>query len=285
SQPGILADLPNHSRYLTFRLTDGAAATSVLADIQQDLNESIVVGLGQPLLQHLGIVIPGMRGFVGLSGVGCSAPSTQEALWCWIKGGDRGELLRAGNNLKTRLAPAFECVEAVDGFRFQEGRDLSGYVDGTENPQGDDAQAAAIVADDQQGIAGSSFVAVQRWVHDFSKLDAMAETERDDCIGRHIADNEEFDAPAFAHVKRTAQESFEPEAFVVRRSMPWSDAGQAGLMFVAFGHRLEAFEAQLQRMLGLEDGIVDGILRFTQPETGGYYWCPPIVDGRLLIEN
>ena len=59
--------------------------------------------------------------------------------------------------------------------------------------------------------------------------------------------------------KRTVQESFEPEAFVVRRSVPWADKGGEGLMFVAFGQSLDAFEAQLRRMAGQEDGILDGL--------------------------
>jgi putative iron-dependent peroxidase len=83
------------------------------------------------------------------------------------------------------------------------------------------------------------------------------------------------------HVKRTALESFQPEAFVVRRSMPWADAMRAGLMFVAFGATLDAFEAQLRRMAGIEDGITDALFKFTRPVTGAYFWCPGMRRGRL----
>ena len=84
-------------------------------------------------------------------------------------------------------------------------------------------------------------------------------------------------------MKRTEQESFEPEAFVVRRSLPWTDGPENGLMFVAFGRTLDAFEMQLRRMVGLDDGIVDGLFRFTRPITGGYYWCPPVDGSQLLV--
>ncbi|MNR66723.1 putative deferrochelatase/peroxidase YfeX [compost metagenome] len=63
--------------------------------------------------------------------------------------------------------------------------------------------------------------------------------------------------------------------------MPFSDGEQAGLLFLAFGHSLDAFEAQLKRMAGLEDGIVDALFRFSRPTSGGYYWCPPRQHGRL----
>lgn len=132
--------------------------------------------------------------------------------------------------------------------------------------------------------SGESFVAVQRWLHDLDRLEAMPPEERDSIVGRRLADNEEIeDAPASAHVKRTAQESFSPPAFVLRRSMPWSDPDGEGLVFVAFGRRFDAYEALLQRMVGIEDGISDALFRFTRPVSGSYFWCPPLADGRLAL--
>ena len=115
----------------------------------------------------------------------------------------------------------------------------------------------------------------------------MSVNEQDNTVGRRCSDNEELeDAPESAHVKRTAQESFEPEAFVVRRSMPWwsvSPQGEdrSGLMFSAFGSSFNAFEAQMRRMLGMDDGISDALFAFSRPLTGSYFWCPPVKEGRL----
>jgi putative iron-dependent peroxidase len=67
--------------------------------------------------------------------------------------------------------------------------------------------------------------------------------------------------------------------FVVRRSMPWVTGADAGLVFLAFGKSFDAYEAQLRRMTGHDDGITDALFRFTRPLTGGYYWCPPVTDG------
>ena len=63
--------------------------------------------------------------------------------------------------------------------------------------------------------------------------------------------------------------------------MPWSEGVDAGLVFISFGHSFAAFEALFNRMLGKEDGIVDGLFTFTQPISGSYYWCPPVQDGKL----
>jgi len=63
--------------------------------------------------------------------------------------------------------------------------------------------------------------------------------------------------------------------------MPWAEAGGEGLVFVAFGRSLDAFEARLARMTGQEDGITDALFRFTRPLTGSYFWCPPVAGGSL----
>jgi putative iron-dependent peroxidase len=133
-----------------------------------------------------------------------------------------------------------------------------------------------------EGLVGGSFAAIQQWQHNLKGFHALSAEDKDNIMGRRLSDNEEIDdAPISAHVKRTAQESFAPEAFVVRRSMPWIEGDRAGLMFLAFGFSLDAFEAQLRRMSGLEDGITDGLYRISRPITGGYYWCPPLKDGHL----
>jgi len=278
-QAGILLPLPPLARYLAFNLEPGTDVAAGLAALQGIVDgERTVAGIGMAPLGAIGRKVAGLKPFPPLSGPGVDIPSTPFALWLWLRGDDRGELLHRARHIETALAPAFTLADSWDAFKHDGGRDLSGYEDGTENPEGDDATAAAIAAD------GSSFVAVQRWAHNFSHLEAMQPEERDHCIGRRRSDNEELDdAPESAHVKRTAQESFTPEAFLVRRSMPWAEGRDAGLMFVAFGHSVDAFQAQMRRMLGLEDGIVDALFRFTRPVSGAYFWCPPMVAGKLQL--
>lgn len=101
-------------------------------------------------------------------------------------------------------------------------------------------------------------------------------------LGRALSFNAEIaEAPSSAHVKRTAQESYDPPTFVLRRSMPWASSHEQGLEFIAYVESLERFERQLTRMLGLEDGIVDALFDFSRPITGSYYFCPPVAGNRL----
>ncbi|WP_061290463.1 Dyp-type peroxidase [Azotobacter vinelandii] len=287
SQPGILAAIPSLACHLFFSLESveelpaALDRLSTLAD-----GETIVVGFGESLLRAQSRHVAGLRVFPVLNGSSVDIPSTQHALWCWLRGEDRGELLQLGRALVAALHPALRLEQSTDAFRYREGHDLTGYEDGSENPDGEEAVAAALVGEGPEGERDSSFAAVQHWVHDLDHFDSLPSDEQDNIVGRRKSDNEELeDAPESAHVKRTAQESFSPEAFVLRRSMPWSDGRQAGLLFLAFGHSLDAFEAQLKRMAGLDDGIVDALFRFSRPISGGYYWCPPVREGRLDLRK
>jgi len=285
-QLSILPGVPRVARYLSFSVTSGAEPASTTAAVQAlNMDEQIAVGIGEPLLAHWGAKVEGLRTFPALSGPGVQIPSTQQALWCWLRGDDQGELVNRGIALAESLGNGFRVQEMVDGFKFGSeklGKDLTGYEDGTENPTGDKAVAAAFVGEEQPGMSNSSFVDVQQWTHDLRRFRKMPQTEQDNIIGRRKSDNEEMDnPPESAHVKRTEQESFTPEAFLLRRSMPFANARGEGLMFVAFGQSLDAFEVQLERMVGLEDGITDGLFQFSRASSGGYYWCPPVNEGRL----
>jgi putative iron-dependent peroxidase len=286
-QPGVLAPVPLAARYLTLTLQPrgnprrALTALRALAD-----GNNCVVGIGDSVLRALKHPVAGMRAFPTFSGPGFEVPATPAALWCWLRGSDRGTLLKQGRALVQAVGPAFTLQHSIDAFRHGKGLDLTGYEDGTENPKGAKAIATVAVNGCGGGLDGSTFVAVQQWVHQFERFEAMRPREQDNAIGRRRRDNVELDdAPASSHVKRTAQESFQPEAFVLRRSMPWNDGARAGLVFVAFGRSLDAYEAQLRRMVGQDDGIVDALFGFTRPVSGAYFWCPPVRRGRLDLSR
>jgi putative iron-dependent peroxidase len=289
-QPAILAAPTPAGRFLTLGLAPGADARDVaarLAALPLDdrlvvgPGDRLVVGLGEPLVRALGRAVDGLRAFPELVGPGGTFPSTQGALWCFLGGTDPGEILHRGRRLVARLGDGVRVDEDLASFVYAEGRDLSGYEDGTENPKDARAREVAFGAG-----SGGSFVATQKWVHDLAGFERLTPTARNHVIGRDVASNEELaDAPASAHVKRAAQESYEPPAFILRRSMPWGDVRAHGLYFVAYGASLDPFERILRRMAGLEDGLPDALLTMSRAVTGGYFWCPPVVEtsaGRRL---
>jgi putative iron-dependent peroxidase len=282
AQPSVLAERPPVGRTLTFRIAPGTDVPAALRRLREGLSlDCGVIGIGEPVVRALGKSIPGLRTFPAMSGPACSVPSTQEALCFLLRGPDRGHVFDLTQHIRELVADTFLLADSNDTFTYQEGRDLTRFEDGTENPTGELAVRSAIVSRGEH-LRGSSFLVVQRWVHDLVRFRQFSEERRELLIGRRADSNDEIeDAPDSAHVKRTAQESFEPPAFMVRRSMPWASATQEGLEFIAQVESLDRFEIMMRKMAGLEDGVVDGLFMFSRPVTGGYYWCPPVQNGRL----
>ena len=277
AQPSVLADRPPVGRTLLFRIAPQSDVSAALRRLREGLSlDCGTVGIGEPLMLALRGSIDGLRTFPAISGAACSVPSTQEALCFLLRGPDRGIVFDLTQNIRELLGDAFLLVDSNDTFTYHGGRDLTRFEDGTENPKGDDAAAAALRDD------GSSFLVVQRWVHDLARFRDLDEEDREMLIGRRAESNEEIeDAPPSAHIKRTEQESFEPPMFMLRHSMPWASAMHEGLEFIAQVKSLDVFETMMRRMVGHDDGIVDGLFTFSRPVTGGYYWCPPVAGKRL----
>ncbi|HEU4888572.1 MAG TPA: Dyp-type peroxidase, partial [Thermoanaerobaculia bacterium] len=282
AQPAILAERPPVGRTLAFRVAPETDLVAALRRVRDGFSiDCGVIGIGEPVVMALGKSVPGLRTFPAMSGPACSVPSTQEALCFLLRGSDRGVVFDLTQHILELVRDAFLLVDSNDTFKYHDGRDLTRFEDGTENPKGRKAANAALIGEGGH-LRGSSFLAVQRWVHDLAVFRGFDEERRELLIGRRAESNDEIeDAPPYAHVKRSEQESFDPPAFMVRRSMPWASATQEGLEFIAFVESLNRFEIMMRRMAGLDDGIVDGLFTFSRPVTGGYYWCPPVAKKRL----
>ncbi len=296
-QAGIFAEVPNFARYVFFDLAKGANASKIQKSLgaiaPRPYSTDVVAGIGLQTTQLAGYKIEGLREFAALQTkmprgqAAIGIPTTPTALLLWLRGDEPAALVRLEKTLTQQLSGAFAWRESLAAFkhtkgRSKVGRDLTGYEDGTENPKGAAAMRAAFVQESDPVLHGSSFLAVQRWQHDWHAFGAMSQQARDHAIGRRQSDNQELeDAPKAAHVRRTAQEDFDPEAFVLRRSMPWRSEVQgqqsSGLMFAAFGQSFDAFEAQMRRMSGLDDGVVDALFQFSRPLSTSYVWCPPAI--------
>lgn len=274
-QQGIIQPVPQQGRYLYYSLSMGVdmqALNACLATLVD--GRSVVLGLGKAYLDLMGSSNVVLTDAPVYSNAGIAIGATPFAIWLWLRGSDRGDLVHQTLKIQEALGDYAVLEDMVDGFCYQQGRDLTGYIDGTENPEGDALLQATFDAD------GGSWVAVQKWVHDLGYFASLPVDEQDDMIGRHHKTNEEFDAPVSAHVKRAEQEHYSPEAHILRRSMPWADFSGEGLVFVAFGRSFYAFDVILKRMIGLEDGVVDALFSFSRPLGTSFFWCPPMRKGK-----
>lgn len=279
AQPGIFFEGAAAGFSLELEVVgDPSAAWSRLTEL--DIAGS-VVGIGQPFAAAVGVQIAGLRSFERIAGQ-ATMPATQHALWVFVPAADQSSAFEKAERWKMQLEPHFRLVEGTALFRYRDGRDLTGYRDGSANPHGDEAIDAAILAEGP--LRGGSFVLLQRYVHFRSRFFRLDQDTKDRIVGRRLSDDEELeDAPASAHVKRADQEGFAEPTPMLRRSMPWGDPRRHGLQFIAFMTDLARSDRVLRRMAGLEDGTKDALLGHTQAETGAYYFCPPVKAGRLAL--
>lgn len=288
-QIGVLAGIPDFAKYITYRINSEVNLEHCLRQLAVQIDgDTAVMGIGSALAAKLGKSIPGLVTMPNYRHGDLALATDQADLFIWLRatgGGETmGELANRSMVLANILADNFEEQSHWDAFNYS-GRDLSGYEDGTENPEGDEAMAAGFINEGEPGIAGSSFVTLQPWQHRLAPFKQQSQQDQDDTIGRRLSDNLEYsEAPASAHVKRSAQESFDPEAFMLRRSMPWVRGSQNGLIFVAFAKDFNAFDVIMKRMIGCDDDIIDGLFSFSQPVGGGFYWCPPVIDGQVDLQ-
>jgi putative iron-dependent peroxidase len=209
---------------------------------------------------------------------GFTMPATQHDAWIWIAGGTRSaifDLTRAALALLEKIATV---ATETTGWVYQHDRDLTGFIDGTENPKILAAPAAVEVPAGQPG-AGSSVLLFQLWTHD-SVWSSLDERTQELTIGRTKNDSTELseeEMPADSHVSRTVLEVDGEELPIFRRNVAYGGPTAHGTVFVGFSLDRFRLHEMLRRMTGITDGIRCALTRYTAPVTGAYYTIPSTV--------
>ncbi|MFV1364714.1 Dyp-type peroxidase [Mycolicibacterium elephantis] len=249
-------------------------------------NLSVVTSIGSDAWDRLfsGPRPAELHPFIELDGPRHHAPSTPGDLLFHI----RAESMDVCFELATRLIDAADgalnVVDEVHGFRFFDNRDLLGFVDGTENPDGPLARSATQIGDEDPDFAGGCYVHVQKYVHDMEAWNALPTSEQERVIGRTKQDDIELsDAvkPENSHVALNVVEDDEGnELKIVRHNMPFGEVGKGefGTYFIGYSRTPEVTERMLENMfLGDPPGNTDRILDFSTAVTGSMFFTP-IVD-------
>ncbi|MGR5144251.1 Dyp-type peroxidase [Photobacterium sp. DNB23_23_1] len=182
--------------------------------------------------------------------------------------------------LRQFISPIAEHVEIMDetyGFKYLDSRDMTDFVDGTENPK--TLEARQDVALIQEGdFAGGSFVMLQRFVHNLPAWNRLNIQAQEKVVGRTKPDSIELeDVPAASHVGRVDIKEEGKGLKIVRHSLPYgSVSGDHGLLFIAYCHTQHNFKVMLESMYGHTDGKTDQLLRFTTAVTGAYFFAPSV---------
>jgi putative iron-dependent peroxidase len=182
--------------------------------------------------------------------------------------------------LRRALGDRAAVMDEVHGFRYQDSRDLTGFIDGTENPKGRERAEAALVGDEDPDFAGGSFVFTQRYVHDLAKWEALPTDYQEGVIGRTKQESRELPddvKPDTAHIARVVIEEDGRELEILRHSMPYGTTSEHGLFFIAYTKDLAIPTRMLERMQGVSgDGRRDALLAYTRAVSGAHFFAPSL---------
>jgi putative iron-dependent peroxidase len=291
----VLTPITEAAVFLTACVERGGEAT--IADLLPDLaglrrsvgfrapdaRLSLVVGIGAALWDRLfDAPRPAcLHPFRELRGSVHTAPSTPGDLFFHIRADRMDMCFELARLVVERLGPGVRVTDEVHGFKSFDERDLLGFVDGTENPEGRAAAAAVLIGDEDPDYAGGSYLIVQKYVHDLEGWNSLTVEQQEAAMGRSKLDDVEFaddDKAPDAHLTLNVIEDAEGEQLqIMRFNMPFGRAGSGefGTYYVAYAATPAVTEQMLDNMfLGKGAATHDRLLDFSTALTGNLYFIP-----------
>jgi putative iron-dependent peroxidase len=198
-------------------------------------------------------------------------PASQHDAVLWLSGSAYDVIFDTARAAIAALAGLGSVAEETSSWPYRHDLDLTGFIDGTENPTLIEATDVVLVPDGEPG-EGGTILLLQKWAHDATAWESLEIGSQEQVIGRTKSDSVELQhKPSDSHVASTDQDTF---GRIFRRNMPYGTVTDHGTMFVGFCRDRGPLAAMLESMAGLTTGTRDALTRYTRPLTGAYYFVP-----------
>jgi len=279
-QVGIFALGTSSHAYLEFEAVDGSHGrdlVAVIASLREPRTTmggvNLVAGFRPELWSSIvpGGLPTGLEGFnAELTGAGgVIMPATQHDAVLWLSGAAYDVVFDTARAAIGLLAGLAAVAEETSSWSYQHDRDLTGFIDGTENPTLVEAPGYVLVPEGSAG-AGGTVLLLQKWEHDADAWEALPVHEQEAAMGRTKLDSVELeDKPPDSHVAATDQDRF---GHIFRRNMAYGTVTNHGTMFVGFSSEQKPLADMLTSMVETPDALT----RYTHAVTGAYYFVPSI---------
>ena len=223
----------------------------------------------------------GLHPMKAFKGAKHTAPATPGDLLLHIRATRTDACFELAMRIREQLGDAVVPVDEVHGFRYLDARSMVGFVDGTENPQGQEAVEATLVGDEDPAYAGGSYVIVQKYIHDMAAWNALPVAEQEKVIGRTKYDDIEMDdevKPTNSHIALNVIEDEDGnEQAILRANLPFGNPSrnEYGTFFIGYARYLEIIEQMLTNMfIGRPEGNYDRLLDYSRAVTGTAFFVP-----------
>jgi Dyp-type peroxidase family len=301
-QPNTFSQTKQHALYLWIHLSptaDAAKCAKTMVDLQKmvdkvtppdmrDETDEVLagVGFGEDFYKKVAPKgAPSSYYYVHRRGTLGEMPNTGGDIFIHAKSDTPSKLFELAQMVQRTLPKgSIDRFTDVYSFVYQNGRDLSGFIDGTENAADEDTRFQVAVNKN----TGGSFCITQRWIHDLSMFNDTKDSVLEGIVGRARSDSTELKKKlATSHVARmTSGPAFgAPKPVqIVRQSMPYGTVGgESGLFFIAFAESPKNFDYMLDRMVGAtEDKLSDEVMRFGRCVAGNYWYFPSAEELKLM---
>lgn len=247
-----------------------------------DKKASCVLGISHSAWLHLNLPKPlpkELKIFEPIVGAKHTAVATEAHLHLHIRADEKSLAYDMASELSAVLHNIANCIVEVQGFRYWDSRSILGFVDGTENPHGDDRAYFAVIDKQDERYKGGSYLFVQKYIHDLKSWNALSISDQERVIGRskeHDIEMSDEVKPKNAH---SALANVGDDLKVVRDNMPFGSvtSNEMGTYFICYASTFTTVEKMLTQMfIGNPPGNYDRILDFSTPKTGTLFFVPSL---------
>ncbi len=294
AQVGVLSDPTPFVEYLTFNLLkpsnsekNVADSLAMISNIAKSIGQkdstadlSITIGISAAAWNKIFPDHPmpsELHDFVELKEDRRHFPSTGGDIFFMIKSRRQDLNFQAARHLYLYLRDIASLDEDIQGYQYLDNRDLIDFVDGTENPKGDQRNESVLTS--EAPYEGGSYLVVQKYLHRDSEWSALSTEEQEAAIGRSKMDDIEIDddkKALSAHNLKSKVTVDGEEIKMLRQNRAFGTALEHGTMFIGFAASVSVIETSLQQMiLTGTDGCYDRLLDFVDAVTGANYFVPP----------
>lgn len=241
---------------------------------------SCVMGIGHDAWLKLNLPVPlpkELVNFVPIKGKKHTAVSSKGDLHFHIRADNTSICYDMASSIADILAPVAISAEEIHGFRYWDSRSILGFVDGTENPHGQDRELFSMIADEDAAYKGGSYLFVQKYIHDLTAWKGLSTEQQEKVIGRYKSNDIEMAddvKPSNSHI---ALANVGDDLKIVRDNMPFGNmsTNEMGTYFIAYASTFSTVQKMLTNMfVGSPKGNYDRILDFSSPKTGSLYFVP-----------
>ncbi len=216
-----------------------------------------------------------LEDFQGIQGDQHTAPATKADLFLHVRASQAATSYLVVDQIMGFLRPIVDVVDETHGFHYHEGRAIIDFIDGTENPVGEEAKEWAIIGEEDPDFINGSYAFAQKYVHDLDAWRALPTEVQEKYIGRRKysdieLEDEEKDPRAHNIISQDNRDDEEHK--IVRMNVVFANPGEGirGTYFIGYARHWDVTRQMLTNMFTKNDRL----LEYSTAKKGQLFFIP-----------